>query len=178
VTPHVEPSDATGTQLVVKASRGRSGTRGRERHGVVTVDDVQIVGSRIQGNRLRCRTDRHERPVAKEVVRARQRPARTRNKSGDVWWLSVLSTGESWHNLQHADPTFARHGVLRGQLARADARSGCSRSSSGCTTCAGPHPSGSRPGCDGTTSESASGSQYRCESRLLRSRSWRLVGLA
>ena len=24
--------------------------------------------------------------------------------------------GESWHNLHHADPTCARHGVLRGQL--------------------------------------------------------------
>jgi stearoyl-CoA desaturase (delta-9 desaturase) len=24
--------------------------------------------------------------------------------------------GESWHNLHHADPTCARHGVQRGQL--------------------------------------------------------------
>ena len=24
--------------------------------------------------------------------------------------------GESWHNLHHADPTSARHGVMRGQL--------------------------------------------------------------
>jgi stearoyl-CoA desaturase (delta-9 desaturase) len=24
--------------------------------------------------------------------------------------------GESWHNLHHADPTCARHGVLRGQV--------------------------------------------------------------
>jgi stearoyl-CoA desaturase (delta-9 desaturase) len=28
----------------------------------------------------------------------------------------VLSCGESWHNLHHADPTSARHGVMRGQL--------------------------------------------------------------
>jgi stearoyl-CoA desaturase (delta-9 desaturase) len=33
-----------------------------------------------------------------------------------VWWLAVLSMGESWHNLHHADPTCARHGVLRGQI--------------------------------------------------------------
>jgi stearoyl-CoA desaturase (delta-9 desaturase) len=33
-----------------------------------------------------------------------------------VWWLAVLSCGESWHNLHHADPTSARHGVLRGQI--------------------------------------------------------------
>ncbi len=45
-----------------------------------------------------------------------KRPFRSRDKSGNVWWLAVLSCGESWHNLHHADPTCARHGVLRGQL--------------------------------------------------------------
>ncbi len=43
-------------------------------------------------------------------------PFRSRDKAGNVWWLSVLSFGESWHNLHHADPTAARHGVLPGQL--------------------------------------------------------------
>ncbi|MFP5334081.1 MAG: acyl-CoA desaturase [Actinomycetes bacterium] len=45
-----------------------------------------------------------------------ERPFRSRDKSGNVWWLAVLSMGESWHNLHHADPTSARHGVLRGQV--------------------------------------------------------------
>jgi stearoyl-CoA desaturase (delta-9 desaturase) len=45
-----------------------------------------------------------------------ERPFRSHDKSGNVWWLAVLSMGESWHNLHHADPTSARHGVLRGQL--------------------------------------------------------------
>jgi stearoyl-CoA desaturase (delta-9 desaturase) len=45
-----------------------------------------------------------------------ERPFKSRDKSGNVWWLAVLSFGESWHNLHHADPTCARHGVLRGQL--------------------------------------------------------------
>jgi stearoyl-CoA desaturase (delta-9 desaturase) len=45
-----------------------------------------------------------------------ERPFRSRDKSGNVWWLAVLSMGESWHNLHHADPTAARHGVLRGQI--------------------------------------------------------------
>jgi len=45
-----------------------------------------------------------------------ERPFRSRDKSGNVWWLAVLSMGESWHNLHHADPTSARHGVLRFQL--------------------------------------------------------------
>jgi stearoyl-CoA desaturase (Delta-9 desaturase) len=45
-----------------------------------------------------------------------KRPFRSRDKSGNVWWLAVLSCGESWHNLHHADPTSARHGVLRGQV--------------------------------------------------------------
>lgn len=45
-----------------------------------------------------------------------ERPFRSRDKSGNVWWLAVLSMGESWHNLHHADPTCARHGVLKGQV--------------------------------------------------------------
>ncbi len=45
-----------------------------------------------------------------------KRPFRSRDRSGNVWWLAILSCGESWHNLHHADPTSARHGVMRGQL--------------------------------------------------------------
>ena len=45
-----------------------------------------------------------------------ERPFVSRDKSGNVWWLAVLSMGESWHNLHHADPTCARHGVEKGQL--------------------------------------------------------------
>ncbi|MFC6878174.1 MULTISPECIES: acyl-CoA desaturase [Actinomadura] len=39
-----------------------------------------------------------------------------RDKSRNVWWLAIPSLGESWHNLHHADPTCARHGVLKGQV--------------------------------------------------------------
>ncbi len=45
-----------------------------------------------------------------------ERPFKSRDKSGNVWWLAIPSMGESWHNLHHADPTCARHGVLPGQL--------------------------------------------------------------
>ncbi|UED85909.1 acyl-CoA desaturase [Streptomyces profundus] len=45
-----------------------------------------------------------------------KRPFRSRDRSGNVWWLAVLSCGESWHNLHHADPTCARHGVDRWQV--------------------------------------------------------------
>ncbi|MBA3232711.1 MAG: acyl-CoA desaturase [Propionibacteriales bacterium] len=44
------------------------------------------------------------------------RPFKSRDHSGNVWWLAILSMGESWHNLHHSDPTCARHGVLRGQI--------------------------------------------------------------
>jgi stearoyl-CoA desaturase (Delta-9 desaturase) len=44
------------------------------------------------------------------------RPFQTRDRSGNVWPLALISMGESWHNLHHADPTSARHGVLRGQV--------------------------------------------------------------
>lgn len=45
-----------------------------------------------------------------------ERPFQTRDKSANFWPLAILSFGESWHNMHHADPTAARHGVLRGQL--------------------------------------------------------------
>jgi stearoyl-CoA desaturase (delta-9 desaturase) len=44
------------------------------------------------------------------------RPFVARDRSTNFWPLALLSFGESWHNLHHADPTCARHGVLRGQL--------------------------------------------------------------
>ncbi|WP_370618043.1 acyl-CoA desaturase [Mumia sp. Pv 4-285] len=43
-------------------------------------------------------------------------PFKSRDRSGNVWWLAIPSMGESWHNLHHADPTCARHGVLPGQV--------------------------------------------------------------
>lgn len=43
-------------------------------------------------------------------------PFQSRDQSRNVWPLALLSMGESWHNLHHADPTCARHGVDRGQL--------------------------------------------------------------
>jgi stearoyl-CoA desaturase (delta-9 desaturase) len=44
------------------------------------------------------------------------RPFASRDKSANFWPLAILSMGESWHNTHHADPTSARHGVLRGQI--------------------------------------------------------------
>lgn len=45
-----------------------------------------------------------------------ERPFSARDNSANVWPLAILSMGESWHNLHHADPTCARHGVKRGQI--------------------------------------------------------------
>ena len=44
------------------------------------------------------------------------RPFVTRDRSTNNAWLAIPSLGESWHNLHHAEPTAARHGVLRGQI--------------------------------------------------------------
>jgi hypothetical protein len=41
-----------------------------------------------------------------------RRPDRATN----LWPLALLSFGESWHSLHHADPTCARRGVDRGRL--------------------------------------------------------------
>jgi stearoyl-CoA desaturase (delta-9 desaturase) len=45
-----------------------------------------------------------------------ERPFASRDRAANVWALAILSFGESWHNLHHADPTCARHGVKRGQI--------------------------------------------------------------
>jgi stearoyl-CoA desaturase (delta-9 desaturase) len=45
-----------------------------------------------------------------------ERPFDSRDKATNFWPLALLSFGENWHNLHHADPTCARHGVLRGQI--------------------------------------------------------------
>ena len=44
------------------------------------------------------------------------RPFASRDKAANFWPLAILSMGESWHNSHHADPTCARHGVLKGQI--------------------------------------------------------------
>ena len=45
-----------------------------------------------------------------------RRPFATNDQSRNFWPLAILSGGESWHNLHHAEPTSARHGALRGQI--------------------------------------------------------------
>ena len=45
-----------------------------------------------------------------------ERPFAARDKSANFWPLAILSMGEAWHNLHHADPTQARHGVRPGQI--------------------------------------------------------------
>ncbi|MFI5956342.1 acyl-CoA desaturase [Cryptosporangium sp. NPDC051539] len=45
-----------------------------------------------------------------------ERPFAARDKATNFWPLAILSMGEAWHNLHHADPTNARHGVRRGEI--------------------------------------------------------------
>jgi len=45
-----------------------------------------------------------------------ERPFKSRDRAANFWPMALISFGESWHNSHHADPTSARHGVLRGQL--------------------------------------------------------------
>jgi stearoyl-CoA desaturase (delta-9 desaturase) len=41
---------------------------------------------------------------------------KTGDESRNLWWLSVFTFGESWHNNHHAVPTSARHGLGRFQF--------------------------------------------------------------
>jgi stearoyl-CoA desaturase (delta-9 desaturase) len=46
-----------------------------------------------------------------------RRRFRSNDESRNVWWLSLISFGESWHNNHHAFPTSAFHGLRGVQLA-------------------------------------------------------------
>jgi stearoyl-CoA desaturase (delta-9 desaturase) len=43
-------------------------------------------------------------------------PFESNDHSTNVKWLAIFTFGESWHNLHHAWPSLARHGVGRGQI--------------------------------------------------------------
>ena len=43
-------------------------------------------------------------------------PFKSRDEARNLAWLAIPSFGESWHNLHHADPKSARHGVDKGQI--------------------------------------------------------------
>ena len=45
-----------------------------------------------------------------------RRPFATKDRSGNIASLAVVSFGESWHNFHHAAPASARHGVLPHQI--------------------------------------------------------------
>ncbi len=45
----------------------------------------------------------------------RHHPTRGADQSRDVRWVALLTFGEGWHNLHHANPASARHGGLPGQ---------------------------------------------------------------
>jgi stearoyl-CoA desaturase (delta-9 desaturase) len=45
-----------------------------------------------------------------------RRRFRSSDESRNVWWLSWISFGESWHNNHHAFPTSAFHGLSRREL--------------------------------------------------------------
>jgi stearoyl-CoA desaturase (delta-9 desaturase) len=44
------------------------------------------------------------------------RTSATTDRSTNIWLLALVSLGESWHNLHHAHPAWARHGAERGMV--------------------------------------------------------------
>ena len=45
-----------------------------------------------------------------------RRTDETADHSRNLWLLAIPSLGESWHNIHHAHPTWARHGAGRGMV--------------------------------------------------------------
>ena len=71
------------------------------------------VGRRDQADRC-CTTSRSAstRSATSSAAGASRPPDESRN----VFWLSLITFGESWHNNHHAFPTSARHGMGRWEL--------------------------------------------------------------
>ena len=79
---------------------------------MTSLGDRNPVGERTRCGTIHVRVDDVDRPdIATETI-----PFLTRDESRNVWPLALISMGESWHNLHHADPTAARHGVDRWQF--------------------------------------------------------------
>jgi stearoyl-CoA desaturase (delta-9 desaturase) len=45
-----------------------------------------------------------------------RRPEATKDRSSNLWVLALVSLGDSWHNIHHAHPSWARHGARRGMV--------------------------------------------------------------
>ncbi len=45
-----------------------------------------------------------------------RRPEGTADRSTNLWVLAVISLGDSWHNIHHAHPSWARHGARPGMI--------------------------------------------------------------
>lgn len=45
-----------------------------------------------------------------------RRPETTTDQSTNLWFLALISMGDSWHNIHHAHPAWARHGAGPGMV--------------------------------------------------------------
>jgi stearoyl-CoA desaturase (Delta-9 desaturase) len=85
--------------------------------GLITWSWVGILTGFFWGGLVRLAISNHVTWSINSICHmVGERPFRSRDRSRNFWPLAILSMGESWHNLHHADPTCARHGVLRGQI--------------------------------------------------------------
>jgi stearoyl-CoA desaturase (delta-9 desaturase) len=85
--------------------------------GLVTMSWAGMVSAFIWAGLVRIFVLHHVTWATNSVCHViGKRPFRTRDESRNVWLLSLVSFGESWHNAHHARPASARHGVDRGQI--------------------------------------------------------------
>jgi len=85
--------------------------------GLITMSWVGAVSGFFWGGLVRLAVSNHVTWSINSICHMiGARPFRSRDRSRNFWPLAILSMGESWHNLHHADPTCARHGVLPGQI--------------------------------------------------------------
>jgi stearoyl-CoA desaturase (delta-9 desaturase) len=101
--------------LIVLASAGLPGVIG----GLVTWSWQGVLSGLFWASLVRIGLVHHVTWSINSICHVvGDRPFETRegDKASNFWPLALLSFGESWHNLHHADPTCARHGVDKGQI--------------------------------------------------------------
>jgi stearoyl-CoA desaturase (delta-9 desaturase) len=99
--------------LLVLVSFGPAGRARRADHDVLGRRAVRVLLGQPGPHRLLHHVTWSINSICHAIG---ERPFAARDKSANFWPLAILSFGESWHNSHHADPSMARHGVLRGQI--------------------------------------------------------------
>jgi hypothetical protein len=79
------------------------------------------------------------------VIGGRPFTTRRHDRATNLWPPTLLSLGESWHNMHHSDPACVRHGADPRQIEISPPSSASSSAWAGPPACTGPPPAAWSP---------------------------------